>query len=194
MNPKMTPKMNPITLDFPTQIETPNLLIRAPQPGDGAMLNRAVCESLEELRPWMPWAQTAPTPDESEDNIRQACAKWILRTDLRLLIFDKGGEMVGSSGLHRIDWDVPKFEIGYWGRTSFGGRGLMTEAVRAIADFAFTALNAQRVEIRCAALNQKSVALAQRAGFCLEATHRNYTRRESKLYDLMIFARIKEEK
>jgi RimJ/RimL family protein N-acetyltransferase len=63
---------------------------------------------------------------------------------------------------------VPKFEIGYWCRTRFSGQGYTTEAVRAIAAFAFEALGAKRVEIRCDPLNRPSARVAERAGFRLE--------------------------
>lgn len=186
--------MNPITLDFSDQFETERLSIRAPRVGDGAILYRAICDSLEEVRPWMSWAQTEPSLEKSQANMRRACADWVLRTDLRMLIFNKSGEMVGSSGLHRIDWDVPKFEIGYWGRTGFGGRGLITEAVRGIADFAFGILGALRVEIECDARNQKSANVAQRAGFELEAQLKNHRRDHfGVLNSTLIFARTREE-
>lgn len=186
--------MNPMTLDFPDQFETERLLIRAPRIGDSAIVNRAICESLLELRPWMSWAQTEPTPDESEATVRRALSEWAARTELMFLILDKSGEMVGSSGLYRIDWSVPKFEIAYWRRSDCGGHGLMTEAVRGIADFAFETLSAERVEIRCATSNLKSVALARRAGFIAEATLKNSLRRAGILHDTLIFARLREEK
>lgn len=50
--------MKPILLDWPDTIETPRLIIRVPQAGGGAQLNAAIAESIDELRPWMPWAQT----------------------------------------------------------------------------------------------------------------------------------------
>ncbi len=184
--------MKPITLDFPDHFETERLLIRAPRIGDGPILNRAVCDSLQELRPWMPWAQHAPTFKDSETVVRQAYAQWIVRTDLMMLVFEReSGELVGSSGLHRPDWNVPKFEIGYWRRTGFGKRGLMTEAVRAIADFASVTLDARRIEIRCSTLNQRSAALARRADFTLEATLHNERRHNKELHDTLVFARTK---
>jgi len=36
----------------------------------------------------------------------------IERNILKILLLLKGG-FVGSSGLHRISWSVPEFEIGY---------------------------------------------------------------------------------
>ena len=71
--------------------------------------------------------------------------------------------------MHRIDWTLRKFEIGYWRRTGCEGRGFVTEAVRAMARLAFDTLNARRVEIRMDDNNVSSWRVAERAGFTLEA-------------------------
>jgi len=102
--------VNPILLEFPDAFETERLLIRAPRPGDGPELRAAIADSIEQLRPWMPWAKEIPTPEEAELNVRQAWVKFLSREDLRLHLFSKeAGIFVGCSGLHRINWDVPKF-------------------------------------------------------------------------------------
>ena len=166
--------VNPILLDFPDHFETERLLIRAPRPGDGVIINEGVRESHAELHPWMPWARVVQTVDESEMVARRMAAKFILREDLMMLLFRKAdGAFVGSSGMHRIDWDVPKFEIGYWVRTSMSGQGYITEAVNGITRFAFETLNARRVEIRCDARNERSAAVARRAGYVQDGTLRH---------------------
>lgn len=184
------PSFDPLLVEVPEQFETARLLIRRPHPGDGAQLNAAILESLGELCPWMPWAQEAPSPQDSEGNIRRACARWMERSDLRLLAFAReSGELIVNSGLHRIDWQVPKFEIGYWCRTSYCGQGYATETVRGIASFAFEQLNARRVEIRCDAHNQRSAAVARNAGFAREARLSNDSRAlDGTLRDTLIFA------
>jgi hypothetical protein len=68
----------PILLEIPFPITTERLLLRPPRPGDGAELNAAIVESIDELSRWMPWAKQCPTPDDSEENIRRAYVKWIL--------------------------------------------------------------------------------------------------------------------
>jgi hypothetical protein len=69
------------------------------------------------------------------------------RSELRLHLYLRGTDtLVGSSGLQGIDWEVPTFEIGYWCRTGFTGRGYITEAVLGITAFAFDTLGARRVE------------------------------------------------
>jgi RimJ/RimL family protein N-acetyltransferase len=59
------------------------------------------------------------------------------------------------------------FGVVAYHRTRFVGRGYATEAVRGIAAFAFDALVARRVEIRCEPLNRPSARVAERAGFRL---------------------------
>jgi RimJ/RimL family protein N-acetyltransferase len=188
--------MNELLREIPTSFETARLSIRCPQPGDGAEMNAAVLESLDELRPWMPWAETAPTVEESEVNVRRGQARYLLREDLWMLLFLKDAHtLVGGSGLHRIDWVVPKFEIGYWVRTRFAGQGYITEAVTGLAAFAFTTLGARRVEIRCDARNERSSAVARRSGFIHEGTLQCDARCHvtGQLRDTLVFARVQRE-
>ncbi|PWW04884.1 hypothetical protein DFQ01_106169 [Paenibacillus cellulosilyticus] len=67
----------PILFTIPEQFESNRLVIRAPQWGDGAAVNEAVIESIDELRLWMPFAQSIPTVDETEINIRQSRLRFI---------------------------------------------------------------------------------------------------------------------
>lgn len=185
--------LRPILLDIPNVFESERLVLRAPRPGDGEALNQAVSESLEELRPWMPWAAEAPTLADSEEVVRRATVKYQAREDFMLLLWCKeSGELVGASGMHDIDWEIPAVEIGYWVRTSMAGRGFITEAVDAITRFAFDKIGAYRVEIRCDEANARSAAVARRAGFTLEGILRNEARSHHtlELRNTMVFARL----
>jgi ribosomal-protein-serine acetyltransferase len=186
---------NPILLDFPDHLETERLLIRAPKPGDAAFIHPAIQESLDNLKPWMPWATPDETVDDLESHLRSMAARFLMREDLPLMLWRKSDDLyVGGSGLHRIDWSVPKFEIGYWVRASLQGQGYITEAVNGIAFFAFDTLQAERVEIRCDSRNTRSAAVAQRAGFTLEATLRRDSRTPSgDLRDTLVFSKIRGE-
>ena len=166
--------MEPILIDVPERIETERLVLRVPRAGDGRLVNDAIGASHAELAPWMPWAGTMPSVDESEAHCRRQQARFILREDFVffMLVRDAGGgegELVGAAGLHRIDWTLRKFEIGYWRKTGCEGRGFVTEAVRALSRLAFDTLDARRVEIRMDDNNASSWRVAERAGFTLEA-------------------------
>jgi len=166
--------MEPILIDVPERIATERLVLRSPRAGDGPLVNDAIAVSHAELAPWMPWAGTMPSVDESEAHCRRQQARFLLREDFVFFMFVRDaaggeGELVGGTGLHRIDWTVRKFEIGYWRKTGCEGRGFVTEAVRALARLAFDALDARRVEIRMDDNNAPSWRVAERAGFTLEA-------------------------
>jgi ribosomal-protein-serine acetyltransferase len=187
--------MNPILKEFPTEFFTDRLLIRMPQPGDGKAVYQAIQASIAELKPWMPFAQKEQSEQDVELNIREAHVKFLQREDLRLLIFRKDtGEFIASSGLHRINWDVPKFEIGYWIDTRHSGKGYMTEAVQGITRFAFHELKARRVEIRCDSRNKKSRAIPERLGFTLEGILKNdaLSADGKQLRDTCVYAKITE--
>jgi RimJ/RimL family protein N-acetyltransferase len=184
--------MNPLLLNFPDAFTSPRLDIRAPRPGDGKLVHTAVTESWSELSRWLPWARTPLGAEETEALVREACSRFLLRQDLWLLLFQKGtNTLIGSSGLHRINWDVPSFEIGYWARTRFAGQGYITEAVRAIADFAFTHLQARRVHILCDERNQPSRRVAERAGFNTEARLEKWQRaNDGSLATIVMYSRL----
>jgi RimJ/RimL family protein N-acetyltransferase len=169
--------VDPLMIDLPPWLASERLLLRAPRAGDGDALNEAVVQTFDELKPWMPWAQTLPTREESELVCRQAAARFVQRTDLPMFIFERlpdgtFGRLLGGTGLHRFDWGVLRFEVGYWRRSGEHGRGWITEAVRTVTRFAFDTLQARRVEIRMSSHNTKSRAVAERAAFTLEGVLR----------------------
>ncbi|MFF2479957.1 GNAT family N-acetyltransferase [Paenibacillus sp. NPDC058071] len=187
---------SPLLLNIPEKFESERLIIRASEHGDGAALNEAVHESVEQLRSWMPWAQSLPTVQESEMYARRGRVEYLERTDMGLLLFGKtDGRLIGSSGLHRIDWKARKFEIGYWVRTSYAGQGYITEAVDAITHFAIRELQAMRVEIRCDARNLRSARVAERCGFTLEGVLRKerIDAIDGTPTDTMVFAKVRGE-
>ncbi len=179
----MSATIDPILIDVPERIVTERLVLRMPRCGDGVAVHAAVAASHAELVPWLPWASALPSVDESEIHCRRQLARFILREDFVMLMFERidsgsegaglgadlEGAFVGALGLHRIDWALRRFEIGYWRRTGCEGRGYVTEAVRAISRMAFDSLRARRVEVRMDDANVRSWMVAERAGFTLEA-------------------------
>lgn len=159
---------------LPEELETERLRVRVARPGDGPLFHEAIVESLPALSPWLGWVTPAPTPDQSEFSCRRAYARFLLNEDLMALFFRKSdGALVGGSGLHKANWQLRQFEVGYWGRTRYAGQGLMTEGVRALADHALSVLRASRVYLTTDERNTQSWRLAERAGFELEGTLRN---------------------
>lgn len=183
-----------IPMNVPEVLESSKLRLRFPQFQDAPAMVEAITESHEELRLWMPWAQTIPTVEESESVIQIWQESERHRREFSYYMFSKEDRRVlGACGVHHIYWDVPRFEIGYWVRTSETGNGYATEATRLITNLLFEQFHAERVEIRCDSRNRGSASVARRAGYLLEACLRRETRDpQGNLRDTLVFARLRD--
>lgn len=118
----------------------------------------------EHLRPWLPWVDGTRSVADTEAFVRAA-----LEQHERLDGFQAGvwyqGRLAGTVGLHYLRRPEGETEIGYWLGAEFTGLGLMTDAVRALAGYAFAELGMERVVIRCANGNFRSRAVPKRLGF-----------------------------
>ncbi|MFA1822591.1 GNAT family N-acetyltransferase [Virgibacillus oceani] len=186
-----------ILKDFPNEFRTERLLIRLPLPGDGKAVYEAIQASKDELKLWLEFAQHDQSLEQTEANVREAHADFLKRTDMRLHIFHyETNEFIGCTGLHAIDWEVPKFEIGYWIDSRQTGKGYITEAVQGVTNFAFQTLEANRVEIRCDAKNNKSRAIPERLEFPLEGIHYKDAVEidGSELRDTCVYAKVMRDR
>ena len=170
--------MDPLLLDIPDSIATNRLDLRAPRAGNGRALYAAEAESIDELRRFpgsLPWAMNDFSADAAESYCRSAHSSFIARRDMPFLIWHRAfGVVAGSTGLHRMDWTVPRFEVGYWVRTSFRSQGIATEAVGAMVRFALQRLDARRVEAFPDDLNIASCRVCEHVGMRLEGILRNH--------------------
>lgn len=186
--------MNPILVDIPERIEGERIYLRTCKPGDGPMIYEAVMASLEELKPWMPWANMTQAEELTEANVRESFANFILRKDLRLNIMRKADDaFLGSTGLHRINWETRKFEIGYWVDSRYAKNGYVTEAVNLLTRFAFDELNANRIEIRVDTENTASRRIPENNGFTLEGIlrHDSYDSPGTALRSTCVYSKIR---
>lgn len=184
---------------FPETLTTPRLTLRVPTAADGPAMADLVNTNLEHLRPWMPWAQTPRTPQQRSESMAQAHERYLKSEDLMYLML-LGGQLIGSCGIHRIDWQVPMGDIGYWIDQGQEGHGYVTETARALTDLALApaqrgGLGFARLEIRCDPRNLRSAAVPERLGYereaCLKRNARD-AQHPDRLRDTLIFARWPE--
>jgi len=190
------------TTNFPMPIVTPRLVLQPPNISynDVHEYFDAVMESMNEISLWLPWAKYYPSIPQVEDYIRSCNSNWITKDNnnigLPLWIIEKeSNKFIGNIVMWNIIWDIPKFEFGYWLRTSQTKKGYITEAVNALTRYCFQQLGIKRIEIRCEKENTRAWLVPKRLGFELEGTLRNSTIAVSngELTDTMVFSRIDPE-
>ncbi len=128
----------------------------------------AVGESLDHLRPWMPWAtEEAATVEGQREYLGRAQGMWEEGTDFGFVLRSGGPEVLGTCGLHRRV-GPRAIEIGYWLHPDHTGHGLITTAARALGDVALALPDVDRLEIHCDEANHRSAAVPRRLGYRLD--------------------------
>ncbi len=191
----------PPLLHVPSQVVGDRIVVRPFRRGDGAELFAAIDGSREHLARFLPWVPSVKVAEDSESTARTLAAKWALREDFVVVVCARtahgpfaAGEIIGGSGLHRFDWKVRSFEIGYWVRKAGEGKGYIREAVTLLAAMAFRRLGASHVRIHCDPSNVRSAKVPQSLGFTQEARLRCHSLTpEGALRDTLVFGLTREE-
>jgi RimJ/RimL family protein N-acetyltransferase len=123
-------------------------------------LLQASLASRAELLPWMPWAVDLSL-DAQSAYAGRAAAEW--DSGSPAFAITEHGMAIGVIGLMReTDTD---YEIHYWLATDRTGRGYVTEAARALLEWARDDLGARRLLLHAGMENRRSLAVAERLGF-----------------------------
>jgi RimJ/RimL family protein N-acetyltransferase len=176
------------------RIETQRLVVRCYNPSDAPLLAASVTESVEHLRPWMPWAYNEPQPIEmKEKGLRSFRGKFDLGENFIYGIFNPTEtRLLGGTGLHpRIG--EGGIEIGYWIHKDFINQGLATESTAALIKVAFEILYIHRIEIHCDPANIASASVPRKLGFTHEGTLRAKTPFLDRWSDSMVWGLLENE-
>jgi RimJ/RimL family protein N-acetyltransferase len=195
---KAATEVLPTSIPFPERIEGSRVLIRPFTGDDAPAVRTAVEESRKRLiAARMYWAETAHrTEEDSIDFCVKSQAAFLLRElTINLGIFErKDGRFLGGTGFLNIDWNLRRFEIGYWIREGAEGQGYVSESVRCLLRLAFEQLAGVRVELRCDARNERSRKVAERLGFILEGTLRkDRIAADGSIRDTLMFSMIRPD-
>ena len=186
--------MNPILLDIPEKLETERLIVSMYQLGDGEELYHIFKSNVQHLEEEVSEVHSILTVKDAEAYVRGKRIEWLSRRRLVPKILEKStGKMIGQLWIEP-KWERMIFEIGYFLDADRQGKGFTTEAVNKAADFLFTQLNANRLDIHTKATNKRSIAVAERCGFKKEAQLRQRGRTNSgEAVDIVIYGLLRRE-
>jgi RimJ/RimL family protein N-acetyltransferase len=83
-------------------------------------------------------------------------------------------------------------EIGYWLGKPWWGRGITTEAVRAVSEHAFRHFDFIRLQASVFSWNPASARVLEKAGYTLEATNRRAMIKEGEIGDRWLFVKLRD--
>jgi RimJ/RimL family protein N-acetyltransferase len=104
------------------------------------------------------------------------------------------GEAAGGIGIVRLaDVERVSAEIGYWLGERYWGRGIATEAVRAVTKEAFRRFDLERLFAVPFADNAASIRVLEKAGYVLEGRMRRSAIKDGVIRDQLLYASYREE-
>jgi [ribosomal protein S5]-alanine N-acetyltransferase len=82
--------------------------------------------------------------------------------------------------------------MGYWLGVPFWNRGYMTEAAKAVVNFAFARLDLHRAQAMILPRNGASIRVAEKAGLLYEGTLRGYNLKGSVFEDMTVYGKVSD--
>lgn len=153
----------------PMILRTERLELSAPHTGDVDGIF-AACQD-----PGIQRYTTVPSPytrEHAKGFVASSAARWAAGVEVTWALRTLAGELAGMMGIH----DIARGNgaLGFWITPSARGRGLATEAGRAVVDWGFSpdGLALARIEWRAVVGNLGSARIAQRLGLRFEGTLR----------------------
>jgi [ribosomal protein S5]-alanine N-acetyltransferase len=158
--------------------------VRSFEPGDAPSLarhanNRAIWRNLRDV---------FPHPYAESDAVAFIARTQAQRPERDFAIAVEGAA-VGAVGL-KLHEDVERVsaELGYWLGEEFWGRGITTEAVRALTRHGVEALGLTRIYALPFEWNAVSCRVLEKAGYLLEARLRRAAVKEGRVIDQFQYA------
>ncbi len=102
-------------------------------------------------------------------------------------------ELIGSAGYYKWRKDTRQIEAGYDLDPRFFRKGIMTEAMTAIIQYAFDAMDVNRIEVLISPSNKGSQALVRKLGFKKEGVLREHYLYKDKLSDDLLYSLLRRE-
>jgi ribosomal-protein-alanine N-acetyltransferase len=175
---------------FPA-LATRRLRLRAPKPVDAKAFRAIV--AFPEVTRYSDW------PDAASQTQTERIMRWMTK----LFASGKGcawmiedvasGTLIGAIRFNRIERKARFGEIGYELASPFWGKGLMTEAVRAVVACGHETFRLNRIEAWTLPGNGASDRVLEKVGFRFEGTLRQRARFKGKYHDFRMFGRLADD-
>lgn len=153
-------------------------------------LFQLIDQSREHLKPWMPWEESTKTVEDTRNYLKTAIDWWQKRTTFDFSIYENSSQkIIGSFGLHSIDWPNRSCALGYWLGAEAVGHGYITEIALAIEELVL-GLSLHRVVITCDSKNTRSQLVAKRLDYRFESLEIDEARNGNEYRDTLQFVKL----
>ena len=109
------------------------------------------------------------------------------------IVEKQSGRVIGTCGFVYWNIDHARSEIGYAIGREYWGKGMMTEAARAMLEFGFRRMELNRIEARCEVPNIGSARVMEKIGMSYEGLLREQMFVKGRYRDLKMYSILRRE-
>ncbi|MCW2752343.1 MAG: family N-acetyltransferase [Aeromicrobium sp.] len=166
--------------------------LRALEPWRAAEFAIYTAQNRSDLAPWLPWAASI-VDEQTAREFLQRYADATARDGGRIFGLWLDDELVGGTLFRVFEPGQSLCEIGVWLSVDHQGRGLVTDAVRTMIDWAVRERGIRRVEWHCVPNNEPSRKLAARLGFQLDGVLRQAFEYDDRVHDIEVWSLLADD-
>ena len=173
-------------------LETERLILRRFQLSDAPDFFRNITSDPEVNR-FLTWENLSSAAETEEllknfinryENPERYCWAIVVR---------ETGEVIGTIAAPTVKNRTEALEVTYAIGKAWWGKGIATEALKAVMAFLFDRVGANRIEAGHDVNNPGSGRVMQKAGMRQEGIHRQAGRNNQGLFDLVFYAKLKQD-
>ncbi|MFO7939524.1 MAG: GNAT family protein [Bacteroidales bacterium] len=167
--------------------------LRSLQETDAPDIFQVIDKERTYLGQWLPFVAKTKKVADTKAFVKAALTA-APKNDEEIFTLRKRNQFIGLVGFKNTDRDNRKTEIGYWLSESFQKQGIVTKAVDELCHYAFTQLNINRIQIKCATGNQASKKIPQRLNFFFEGIERDgELLSDGNFIDLEVYSKLRKD-
>lgn len=186
-------------LSLPTttlRLEAPRFYLRPMHERDWRPWAELRARSRAFLEPWEPtWPSDALSRAMYRRRLGLALEELRQEVGYAFHIFDRtDDQLVGGITMAHVRRGIAQSAtLGYWVGLPFARRGVMTDAIGAVSEFAFERLKLHRLEAACLPANEPSRRVLLKSGFQQEGYAREYLRIAGTWHDHLLFGLLADD-
>jgi RimJ/RimL family protein N-acetyltransferase len=135
----------------------------------------------------------ADSADEASEWIDRWRSYWSEETEAHWALVSSSDELLGRVALKGLNLESGKAGLAYWIVAAARGRGLCTQAVVSLCEWAFQESGFHRIGLEHSVANAASCRVAVKAGFRVEGTRRDAAFHADGWHDMHLHGRLSND-
>ncbi len=170
-----------------------NLILKQIELSDAKDIFATINSQRDYLGKWLTFVAHTHTIENTQNFINTLFKTPIDQREYTFVI-RLNGHFAGIIGFRDTDKANKRTEIGYWLSENFQKKGIIIRSIKKIISFAFSEMDINRIQIKCALGNTPSKEIPEKLNFKIEGIERDgELLSDGKFTDLMVYSLLKTD-